>query len=77
MEAEVEMFTVDQHAAIRHAYYNQGKGIREIARELQVARQSVRKAIASPAPTTYTQTTPRSSPKLGPFHDRIAALLAE
>ena len=71
------MLTVDQHAAIRHAYYNQGKGIREIARELQVARQSVRKAIESPAPAPYTQTTPRQSPKLGPFHDRIAALLAE
>jgi transposase len=77
MEVEVEMLTVDQHAAIRHAYYNQGKGIREIARELQVARQSVRKAIASPAPAPYTQTTPRPTPKLGPFHDRIAALLAE
>lgn len=71
------MLTVDQHAAIRHAYYNQGKGIREIARELQVARQSVRKAIASPALASYTQTTPRLSPKLGSFHDRIAALLAE
>jgi transposase len=77
MEAEVEMLTVDQHAAIRHAYYNQGKGIREIARELQVSRQSVRKAIDSLTPPTYTQTTPRSAPKLGAFQDRIAALLAE
>jgi transposase len=77
MEAEVEMLIVDQHAAIRHAYYNQDKSIREIARELQVSRQSVRKALDSPAPTPYTLTAPRSAPKLGPFHARIDALLQE
>ena len=47
METEVEMLIVDQHAAIRHAYYNQDKSIREIARELQISRQSVRKALAT------------------------------
>lgn len=71
------MLTVNQHAAIRHAYYNQGKSIREIARELRVSRQSVRKAVESPTPPAYTQTTPRSAPKLGAFHERIAAMLAE
>jgi transposase len=77
MEAEVEMLIVDQHAAIRHAYYNQNKSIREIARELQISRQSVRKALTSPAPLPYTQTVPRAAPKLGSFHARIAALLQE
>src|SRR6266498_2247464 len=77
MEAEVEMLIVDQHAAIRHAYYNQDKSIREIARELQISRQSVRKALASPAPLPYTQTAPRAAPKLGSFHARIAALVQE
>jgi transposase len=77
MEAEVEMLIVDQHAAIRHAYYNQDKSIREIARELQVSRQSVRKALSSPAPVPYTQSVPRSAPKLGPFHARLATLLDE
>jgi len=77
MEAEVEMLIVDQHAAIRHAYYNQDKSIREIARELQISRQSVRKALTSPAPLPYTQTAPRAAPKLGSFHTRIAALLQE
>ena len=71
------MLIVDQHAAIRHAYYNEDKSIREIARELHLSRQSVRKALASPAPVPYTQTLPRSAPKLGPFHTRIAALLDE
>src|SRR5215475_7329364 len=77
MEAEVEMLIVDQHAAIRHAYYNQDKSIREIARELQLSRQTVRKALASPAPMPYTQTVQRPAPKLGPFHARLAALLDE
>ena len=71
------MLIVDQHAAIRHAYYNQDKSIREIARELQISRQSVRKALAAPAPSSYTLTVPRSAPKLGPFHARITALLEE
>ena len=71
------MLTVDQHAAIRHAYYHQRKSIRAIAQTLQLSRQSVRKALESPTSPTYTQTVPRSSPKLGAFHDRIAALLAE
>jgi transposase len=71
------MLVVDQHAAIRHAYYNQDKSIREIAREMQISRQSVRKALASPAPAPYTQTVPRNAPKLGSFHARIAALLEE
>jgi transposase len=77
MEAEVEMLIVDQHAAIRHAYYNQNKSIREIARELQLSRQSVRKALSSPAPIPYTQRGTRSAPKLGPFHARIDALLEQ
>jgi transposase len=77
MEAEVEMLIVDQHAAIRHAYYNQDKSIREIARELQVSRQSVRKALESPTAVPYTQSVPRSAPKLGPFHARLATLLDE
>ena len=71
------MLIVDQHAAIRHAYYNQDKSIREIARELQLSRQSVRKALESPAPLPYTQTVPRRAPKLGAFHARLAALLDE
>jgi transposase len=77
MEPEVEMLIVDQHAAIRHAYYHEDKSIREIARELQVSRQSVRKALAAPAPRPYTQILPRAAPKLGPFHARLAALLEE
>jgi transposase len=71
------MLTVDQHAAIRYAYYTEAKSIRDIARALGVSRQSVRKAIASPTPPRYTPTTPRPAPKLDAFRDRITTLLDE
>ncbi|NCC53411.1 MAG: IS21 family transposase [Spartobacteria bacterium] len=71
------MLTVDQHAAIRHAFYHQGKSIRAIARELQLARQTVRKALQDPAPPTYTPTRRRAAPKLDAFRERIAALVEE
>lgn len=71
------MLTVDQHAAIRYAYYTEHKSIRTIARELNLSRQSVRTAIESPTAPRYTSTRPRSAPKLAPFRERLAALLAE
>lgn len=71
------MLTVDQHAAIRYAYYTEHKRIRTIARELNLSRQSVRKAIESSTAPRYTPTRPRSAPKLGPFQERLAELLEE
>jgi transposase len=71
------MLTVDQHAAIRYAYYTEHKSVRTIARELGLSRQSVRKAIESPTAPRYTPTRPRSAPKLAPFRERLAELLDE
>ncbi len=75
--AEVEMLTVDQHAAIRYAYYTEHKSIRTIARELNLSRQSVRKAIESPTAPRYTPRRPRAALKLGPFRERLVELLEE
>jgi transposase len=71
------MISVDQRAAIRHAYYHEHKSVRQIARDLKCSRKTVDKAIASAEPTPYTRTVPRQSPKLGAFHARIDQLLAE
>lgn len=71
------MLTVDQHAAIRHAYYSEHKSIRAIASDLNLSRQSVRKAIQAVTAPSYTPTHPRAAPKLDAFRDRIAALLEE
>jgi transposase len=71
------MLTVEEREALRRVYYVERKSVQQIAREHQVARQTVRKALASAAPASYTLQAPRPSPKLGPYHARIAELLAE
>ena len=57
------MLTVDDYARIRRAHRD-GMSIREIARRLDVSRQSVRKALAQSEPDKYRRTEPYHSPKL-------------
>ncbi len=71
------MLTVEEREVLRRAYHVEHKSVRQIAREFQVARQTVRKALASAAPVAYTLQAPRPAPKLGPYQARVAALLAE
>jgi transposase len=71
------MIKVDERERIRRAYYHEGKSIRWIAREMHHSRATVRKAIASAEPETYTQRTPREAPVLGPYKARIDELLEE
>lgn len=71
------MLTVEECEVLRRAYYIEHKSVRHIAREHHVARQTVRKALASAVPPTYTLRVPRPAPKLGPYHAHIAELLAE
>jgi transposase len=77
MIVEEEMIKVDERERIRRAYYHEGKSIRGIAREMHHSRDTVRKAIASAEPETYTQRTPRKAPVLGPYKARIDELLEE
>jgi transposase len=71
------MLSVEHCEAIRRAYYVEQKSVRQIARELHCSRKTVDKALVSATPATYTRTLPYASPKLGPFKQRIAELLAE
>lgn len=71
------MLSVEQREAIRRAYYVEKKSVRQIARELHCSRKTVTKAIASATPAAYTRSVPYASPKLGPFKERLAELLAE
>ena len=70
------MISVEDREKIRRAYFIEKKSLRQIAKELRVARKTVRKAIASAEPEPYTLSEPRSAPILGPYKDRIDALLA-
>ncbi len=71
------MITVEFREAIRRAYFIDGKSIRQIARDSNCSRITVRKAIASAGPVPYTLRAPRSSPVLGPFTGRIDELLTK
>jgi transposase len=71
------MITVDQRERIRKAYYIEHKSIRQIARELHHGRETVRKALRSAEPESYTLTQPRPAPVLGPYMEQIDELLAE
>ena len=71
------MKTVEQREQIRRAYHIDHKSIRQIARELHVSRRTVDKALDAAERTPYTLTHPRGAPVLGPYKDRIVAMLAE
>jgi transposase len=77
MIAEEEMISVEDREKIRRAYFIENKSQRQIARELGHSRKTVRKAIESAEPTTYTVRKPRPAPVLGPYKARIDELLAE
>jgi hypothetical protein len=71
------MLTVEKQEQIRRAYFIEEKSIRAICSDIHCAAKTVRKALASAEPVAYTLQTPRPAPVLGPYHERIAALLAE
>jgi transposase len=69
--------TVEQREQIRRTYHVDHKSIRQIAREFQVSRRTVDKALLAAQPTRYTLSKPRTAPVLGPYHNQIVAMLAE
>lgn len=71
------MISVEEREEARRAYFVEKKSQRQIARELQMARKTVRKAIAEAAAGAYTLRTPRPALRLGPYKARIDELLAE
>ena len=70
------MIPVEERAAIRYAYYVEHKTIRQIAREQDLARQTIRKALAAAEAQPYTRALPRPAPILGPFKAQLDAFLA-
>jgi transposase len=71
------MIKVDKIERIRQAYYREGKSMRQIEREYHHSRHTIKKALASPGEGQYTLKEPREAPVLGPYKERIKALLAE
>jgi transposase len=67
-----EVLKVDDYGAIRRAFRD-GKSIRQIAREFDHSRNTIRKVLtqAEPSPTVRN----RSAPKLGQFYEIIGQIL--
>lgn len=62
---------------IRKLVLVKGWSVREVARQMHIARQTVRKCLEDSAPPTYNQTQPRSAPVLDQFKPIIDAWLKQ
>jgi transposase len=63
---------MEQWTTIRYLHA-QGKGIREVSRELGISRQAVRRALAGESPPRY-QRPQRTNAKLEPFLEKVREL---
>jgi len=61
----------------RQAYHRDGKPIRQIARELRLSKNTVKKVIRSGETAFPYERSLQPRPKLGPYEERLSQLLAE
>ena len=71
------MLKVSKIEQIRQAYYVEEKSMRQIAREQHCSRRTVKRAIESAEPGSYTLKEARKAPVLGQYKARLEELLAE
>src|SRR5262245_41037070 len=71
-----DVLTVDDYGAIRRARRD-GSAIRQIARDLDLSRNTIRKVLRDPEPQPPPPIRNRSAPVLGPFHAVIDQILAD
>jgi transposase len=69
------MTGVETIARIRFEHYQNGKGIKRIARELGIARDTVRRVLRSNATAFAYRREVQPQPKLGSFVPVLAAIL--
>lgn len=71
-----DVLTVDDYGAIRRARRD-GKSIRQIAREFNHSRNTVRKVLGQAEPDPIPQKRSRNAPQLGPFLPLIQQILKD
>ena len=71
------MLIVETIAKIRRYHFSEGKGIKQICRELRLSRNTVRSVIRSGATEHSYCREKRVLPKLGPYLEQLDVLLAE
>ena len=67
---------VDTIARVRREHFVRGKTIKEIARDLHLSRNTVRKILRSGATCFAYERRVQQQPKLGPWRGELAKLLA-
>src|ERR1700747_3451060 len=70
------MLTVETIGRIWREHYNKGKTIKEIARDLNVSRNTVRKVLRSGATAFEYERDVQPRPKLGRWTEELEQLLA-
>jgi len=71
------MLNVETIRKVRQAHFREGKSIREITRELNIARNTVRNIIRSGVTDLVYERNDQPRPKLGSFIERLSELLKE
>ena len=71
------MLAVETIAKIRRAYFAQEKSIKQICRELQVSRNTVRKVIRSDATEFSYDRSVQPRPQIDPWRPELDEMLAE
>lgn len=71
------MLNVETIRKVRQAHFRDGKSIREITRELNIARNTVRNIIRSGVTDQVYERSDQPRPKLGSFIERLSELLNE
>ena len=69
------MLIVETIGRIRREHYVKGKAIKEIARDLKISRNTVRKVLRSNATSFEYERGHQPRPKLGPWRDELETLL--
>jgi transposase len=72
---EEELLRMVDNEFIRKKYHIEHWSIRKIARNLEISRQSVRKALASSEIPRYKITSPKPCPVMDPYKDLVKAWL--
>lgn len=71
------MIGVETIAKVRRDHFVQGKGIKEICRSRGLSRNSVRKILRTQETVFAYENDDRPLPKIGPWRERLEAMLAE
>src|SRR5690554_6276137 len=71
------MLIVETIAKVRRAYFQDGKSIKQICRDLRVSRKTVRKVIRSGATEFTYERSVQPQPRIGPWRNELDRILEE